>query len=128
MVFDTEYCPKLAEEVTLEKETEKPVSFIIVEFDAREQSGDPIISIVHDNEINRSIIANLDGKIIGSGTSDIALPALIYGLQHPTRLLYKDTMSSINEFIDKFIKDKFIEDDRNLRETLNTVILNSIKN
>ena len=121
MTFDTKYTPPLANNVELCREVKEPVKFIMVEFNAREQSGDPLISIVTDNEFNRAIIENLEGRIIGSGTSEIALPSLIYGLQHPTRLLYKDTIAGINEFVEKYLKDKFLDDDTVMRENLNTV-------
>lgn len=121
MEFDTDLMPKLADNVKLNREVKNNVPFLIVEFNAREHSGDPLISIIKDDEYNRSIINNLQGKIIGSGTSTIAIPALMYGLQHPTRLLYKDTISGINEFLNKYLKDKFTKDDEQLRETLNTV-------
>lgn len=121
MEFDTDLMPKLADNVKLNREVKSNVPFLIVEFDARELSGDPLISIVADNAYNRSIIDNLKGRIIGSGTSSIAIPTLLYGLQHPTRLLYKDTISGINEFLNKYLKDKFTKDDEQLRETLNTI-------
>lgn len=121
MEFDTDLMPKLAENIKLNREVKDNVPFLIVEFNAREYSGDPLISIVADDEYNRSIINNLQGRIIGSGTSAIAIPALMYGLQHPTRLLYKDTISGINDFLDKYLKDKFTKDDEQLRETLNTI-------
>ena len=121
LTFDTDYIPPLADKIAVTRETDQPVSFLIVEFNAREQSRDPLISIVTDNEYNREIIKSLEGRIIGNGTSKIALPALMYGLQHPTRLLYKDTVSGINEFINKYLKDKFTTDDSQLREALNTL-------
>ncbi len=121
MNFNTEYMPSLSTEIEIKREIDKPVSFLIVEFDTREESKDPNITIVEDTEYNRECIKTLHGKIIGNGTSNIALSYLIYGLQRPTRLFYKDTISGINEFIEKYLKDKFTADDAQLRETLNTI-------
>lgn len=121
MNFNTEYMPSLSTEIEIKREIDKPVSFLIVEFDTREESKDPNITIIEDTEYNRECIKILHGKIIGNGTSNIALSSLIYGLQHPTRLFYKDTISGINEFIEKYLKNKFTADDAQLRETLNTI-------
>lgn len=123
VTFDSDYTPELAFGFPLFTQVKEPVSFLIVEVNSEDNSHptDPMISIVVDNDHNREIINQSSiCKIIGSGSSDIAIPALMYGLQHPTRILYKNTMSKFNEFIAN-IGDKFNDDDALLRGLLNTL-------
>jgi len=122
MKFDTKYIPSLATQTPLREKyiDEKLISFLIVELEANKESKDPNISIIEDNERNREMIELTNATIVGGGVTSRSLPQLMYGLQHPTRLFYKDTMAGINEFLDKYLNNKFTSDDAQLRETLNT--------
>lgn len=119
ITFDSDYTPELADEFPLITKVDKEIPFIIVEICPNESNRDPMISIIPDNVHNRDIISQSNYyNIIGSGISNIAIPALMYGLQHPTRILYKNSMSKVNEFTAN-MTNKFNEDDALLRGLLN---------
>lgn len=81
--------------------------------------NDTAYSIVPDTEFYRGLIDKLGLGIVGSGEMSIPINKLCYGLNHSERLLYKKFSQEVNNFISEKINNRFTEDDKVLRSSLN---------
>lgn len=118
ILIDTDYAPNLATDIELD-DTEGGKYLIV--YSTGEQSHDLGLSIVPDTEKFRALIEESGMKIVAHGESDISLASLIYGLNHPARILYKSTMQDIQKFLMEKFNGRFEEDDRVFRKELNKI-------
>jgi hypothetical protein len=114
--FDTDLMPSLSDAV-LEPDNGEDKGFAILEFLAAAESGDPNIIIIDNNDLESDNIKDLLDKgicrIIGGGVTTKSIPALMYGLQHTTRIMYKHTIQEMSR--------KFTTDDEFIKATFNNI-------
>ena len=118
ILIDTDYAPNLATDIELDGTDGG--KYLIV-YSTGEQSDDLGLSIVPDTEKFRTLIEESGMKIVAHGESDISLASLIYGLNHPARILYKSTVQDIQKFLMEKFNGRFEEDDRVFRKELNKI-------
>ena len=114
--FDTDLMPYLSD-AQVESDTGKDTGFAILEFLVAAESEDPNIMIVPNEDLKSENIKSLleEGicRIVGGGITTKSIPALMYGLQHTTRLMYKHTIQEMTR--------KFTTDDEFIRSTFNNI-------
>ena len=114
--FDTDLMPSLSDAV-LEPDNGEDKGFAILEFLTAAESGDPNIIIIDNNDLESDNIKDLldQGicRIVGGGVTTKSIPALMYGLQHTTRIMYKHTIQEMSR--------KFTTDDEFIKSTFNNI-------
>ena len=121
IITDTDYAPKNSTDEFRGFEGGQKIMFVRV----FPESGDPFINIVADNEYMRECCDKVGAIIVGTGViEDTSIGELMYGLQHPTRTLYRDAMSTFNEIYKKALENKFTADDAELRKQFNQILDN----
>jgi hypothetical protein len=111
-ILDTELSPKLSTDKL--NTTEDKITFLLI--DTTIDNGeftDPSISIIEDTEENRQYIKDNNINVIGAGTTKKSIAELTYGINHPTRLLYRSAVTNL--------MGEFTEDDKVLRSALNKI-------
>lgn len=97
LTLDTEFAPKYSTETLGEKEEE--FNFLIVKYIAGE---DISISLVKEDQENINRLDKLMDEgfpvyVLGRGTAKHTnITELIYGLNHPTRVLYRSAVNDIS--------------------------------
>ena len=117
ITFDTDFMPSLSD-LELENEDGTDKGFAILEFVTVEESKDPNITIIPSEKVESEYFQDLISKgickIIGGGVSTKSIPALMYGIQHTTRVMYKHTIQEAFR--------KFSSDDEFIRAACNSII------
>lgn len=115
ITFDTDFIPRLSN-IPMKEDEGKDNGFAILEFNTTE-SGDPNITIIPKDQLESEQFKNLIEagmcRVVGGGITTKSIPALMYGLQHTTRIMYKHTIQEAYK--------KFTTDDIFIRESFNGI-------
>ena len=117
ITVDTDYCPDLSD-VPLRAPEKIPENFMIV-YTSGKDSDDLALSILPDTEYYNDLVKVYNLKVVAKGFSNISLSSLYYGLQHSTRILYKNLVQDLNQFYHNKVGTRFEKDDEILRTELN---------
>ena len=109
---DTDYLPKESNIKLNENENNEKIKFFIVDISNNHDVNYAILEATMDN---LTIIEEKKLPIIAEGYSYTSMAKLIYGLQHPERLLYKSFISDLNEILE----NRYTQDDMLLKNELN---------
>ena len=120
ITIDTDYSPDLSD-TPMRAAINGPEKFIIV-YTSGKDSDDLSLSILPDNDYYNELIKTNNIKVVARGVSDISISSLYYGLQHPTRILYKSLVQDLNYFYHNNIGTRFEKDDEVLRTELNKLV------
>ena len=117
--FDTDFMPSLSK-VDIIQDDGKDNAFAILEFVATAESKDPNITIIPNEKLESDYFKDLIEKgickIVGGGVTTKSIPALMYGIQHTSRVMYKHTIQEAFR--------KFTTDDEFIRDAFNNIIAN----